>query len=57
MAFGIAKVEAVPLIVLNFCLYFTAACLAGSILNRNLDANAGLNDDLQIGNGSDSAKL
>ena len=26
-----------PLMVINFILYFISACLAGSILNRNLD--------------------
>jgi hypothetical protein len=35
--------------LVNFCLYFIAACLAGSILNRNLDSNIGRNDDVQIG--------
>ncbi|KAG0562519.1 hypothetical protein KC19_9G152700 [Ceratodon purpureus] len=50
MAFGIGKGLTVPLMVINFCLYFIAACLAGSILNRNLDANIGRNDDPPIGN-------
>lgn len=49
MAFGIGKGLTAPLMVVNFCLYFIAACLAGSILNRNLDANIGRNDDIQIG--------
>ncbi|KAG0556604.1 hypothetical protein KC19_11G066500 [Ceratodon purpureus] len=50
MAFGIGKGLTAPLMLVNFCLYFIAACLAGSILNRNLDANIGRNDDVQIGN-------
>lgn len=50
MAFGIGRGVTAPLMVLNFCLYFIAACLAGSILNRNLDANAGQGDDPPIGN-------
>nr|XP_024389722.1 membrane protein PM19L-like [Physcomitrium patens]PNR45268.1 hypothetical protein PHYPA_015039 [Physcomitrium patens] len=50
MAFGIGKVLIMPLMVINFGLYFIAACLAGSILNRNLDANMHRNDDIQIGN-------
>jgi len=41
MAFGISKGMLIPLMVLNFCLYFIAAALAGSVLNRNLDADAG----------------
>lgn len=49
MAFGIGKVLIMPLMVINFGLYFIAACLAGSILNRNLDANMHRNDDIQIG--------
>jgi len=49
MAFGIGKGLTLPLMVVNFCLYFISAALAGSILNGNLDANAGLNDDIQIG--------
>jgi len=50
MAFGIGRGLTAPLMVINFCLYFIAACLAGSILNRNLDANAGQNSNLPIGN-------
>lgn len=49
MAFDIGKGLMALLMVVNFCLYFIAACLAGSILNRNLDVNVGRNDDLQIG--------
>jgi len=50
MAFGISKGMVLPLMILNFCLYFIAACLAGSILNRNLDANQGITNNFPIGN-------
>lgn len=49
MAFGISKGMVLPLMILNFCLYFIAACLAGSILNRNLDANQGITNNFPIG--------
>jgi len=51
MAFGISKAMVIPLLVLNFCLYLIAAALAGSILNRNLDANIGADgNNVPIGN-------
>jgi hypothetical protein len=50
MAFGIGRGMTAPLMVINFCLYFIAACLAGSILNRNLDANMGQTNNPPIGN-------
>lgn len=50
MAFALGKGLTAPLMLVNFCLYFIAACLAGSILNRNLDANIGRSNDIQIGN-------
>lgn len=49
MAFALGKGLTAPLMLVNFCLYFIAACLAGSILNRNLDANIGRSNDIQIG--------
>lgn len=41
MAFGIGRAMAAPLAVINFVLYFISACLAGSILNHNLDGDEG----------------
>jgi len=52
MAFGIGKGTILPLLVVNFGLYFISAALAGSILNRNLDSNAHLNNEVQIGESS-----
>lgn len=50
MAFGIGKGTTLPLLLVNFALYFISAALAGSILNRNLDSNAHLNNEVPIGN-------
>jgi hypothetical protein len=41
MAFGIGRGMTAPLAVINFILYFISACLAGSILNHNLDGDKG----------------
>jgi len=41
MAFGIGRGLTAPLAVLNFILYFISACLAGSVLNHNLDNGGG----------------
>jgi hypothetical protein len=41
MAFGIGRALTAPLAVLTFILYFISACLAGSVLNHNLDGGAG----------------
>ncbi|KAG0562517.1 hypothetical protein M758_9G104300 [Ceratodon purpureus] len=50
MAFGIGRGMTAPLAVLNFILYFISACLAGSILNHNLDGGVGSDDPGLIGN-------
>jgi hypothetical protein len=41
MVFGIGRALTAPLAVLTFILYFISACLAGSVLNHNLDGGAG----------------
>jgi hypothetical protein len=38
---GLGRGLATPLLVINFCLYLIAACLAGWALNRNFDAEIG----------------
>jgi hypothetical protein len=41
MAFGLGRGLTAPLAVINFILYVISACLAGSILNHNLDGKEG----------------
>jgi len=60
MAFGIGRALTAPLAVLNFILYFIAACLAGSVLNHNLDHGntlGQLQNHLQLSNFSDFSKF
>uniref|UniRef100_A0A7I4D1N0 Uncharacterized protein n=1 Tax=Physcomitrium patens TaxID=3218 RepID=A0A7I4D1N0_PHYPA len=37
MAFGVSKGMVAPLLVINFCLYFISADIAGSLLNKAFD--------------------
>lgn len=39
MAFGVARALAIPMLIINFVLYFVTACFAGWALNRNFDSN------------------
>ncbi|CAK9218845.1 unnamed protein product [Sphagnum troendelagicum] len=41
MALGVGRSLTLPLLVLNFCLYLIAACLAGWALNHNIDHSVG----------------
>jgi len=50
MVFGIGRAVTAPLAVLTFILYFISACLAGSVLNHNLDGGAGSSGPSFIGN-------
>lgn len=47
---GLGRGLATPLLVINFCLYLIAACLAGWALNRNFDAQIGQGEG-GVGNG------
>ena len=49
MAFGIGRALTAPLAVLTFILYFISACLAGSVLNHNLDGGVGSSGPSFIG--------
>jgi hypothetical protein len=41
MAMEVGRGLTLPLLVLNFCLYLIAACLAGWALNKNIDSSVG----------------
>jgi len=41
MAMEVGRGLTLPLLVLNFCLYLIAACLAGWALNKNIDSSIG----------------
>lgn len=47
---GLGRGLATPLLLINFCLYLAAACLAGWALNRNFDAANGQGEGA-VGNG------
>ncbi|CAK9214640.1 unnamed protein product [Sphagnum troendelagicum] len=50
MAMEVGRGLTLPLLVLNFCLYLIAACLAGWALNKNIDSSVG--SSYYVGNGA-----